>query len=292
MAIAWYGQLAAFQRGEFSSMTIGALAFTAASTYAVSTSVFWAAQRRLVFGRPKALRTLQPGPLAGQFAASRMWLDINPRVRLEGWVARPQTREPGRVLLYFGGRNEHVGWAPSMASYLDHWTIYAFNYRGFGGSTGRASESRVKSDACRIMEEIHRIENLDASALLLMGRSLGTAIAISAARASNATDLVLLSPFDSVGALLQRRPMLKSMRWALNQQFNCMEDAAHVQANSVIVLADHEARIPHANSMNLAAALPALKQVIRVVGTNHKTLPRHPQTQACLASILNRQIQH
>jgi pimeloyl-ACP methyl ester carboxylesterase len=142
------------------------------------------------------------------------------------------------------------------------------------------------------MEEIQRIESLDPSAVLLMGRSLGTAIALSAARASNSTNLVLLSPFDSVGALLQRRPMLKTMRWALNQQFNCTADAAHVQANTVILLADHDARIPQRNSMNLAAALPALKQVIRVAGTNHKTLPRHPQTQACLASILNRPMQH
>ncbi len=270
-------------------MAIGAFALAAASTYAATSSIFWVAQKRLVFGRAARIRTLKAGPFEGQHDVHALWLKVAPGVSLEGWVARPKIGRTGNVLVYFGGRNEHVGWAAGMASHIGPWSVYAFNYRGFGGSSGHPSESSAKSDALQVLDEIRRLEGggEHARAPVVMGRSLGTAMAISVATKRDIARLVLLSPFDSVRSLIRQRTPLNSMCWLLNQNFDCIGDAGRVNAETMILLANTDRRVPHKNSTRLAAALCNLKQLNMVPGANHKTLPRLPETQARIAAWLN-----
>jgi pimeloyl-ACP methyl ester carboxylesterase len=215
-------------------------------------------------------------------------LKVAPSVSLQGWVARPAHGGTDKVLVYFGGRNEDVGWAAQMGSYLGPWSIYAFNYRGFGDSDGQSSESRAKSDALQVLDEVRRLEGGAARTPVVMGRSLGTAMAVSAAARRDVAQLVLLSPFDSMGSLLRQRPLLNSMSWLLHQSFDCMGDAGRVKAETIILLAANDNRVPHGNSVRLASEFSNLRHMGTVPGSNHTSLPRHPATQAQIAALLNR----
>jgi pimeloyl-ACP methyl ester carboxylesterase len=270
------------------SVSIGAFTLTATSAYAAISFGFWAAQRRLVFGRTSRIRTLQPGAFAGQHEFRPLWLNVASAISLQGWVARPKEGGGRQVLIYFGGRNEHVAWAAQMGSYLGTWSVYAFNYRGFGGSGGCPSESSAKSDALRIVDEVRRLEGFAARAPVVMGRSLGTAMAISVAARRDIAQLVLLSPFDSVRSLLRQRTPLNWMSWLLHQDFDCMGDAARVKAETIILLAATDNRVPHGNSLRLASEFSNLRHMGTVPDSNHNSLPRHPETLAQIAVLLNR----
>ena len=274
-------------RAATMSLSMAALALTAASSYAASTTLFWVAQGRLIFGKASKLRPLLRGPVPSQQMVHSLRLAVTSKVQLEGWVARPTQAGTGRVLVYFGGRNEHVGWVSGMSSYLGPWTIYAFNYRGFGQSGGRSSETTAKADALKIFDEVCRLEGSTCTRMVVMGRSLGTAMALSVAARREVGRLVLLSPFESLEQLVRKRPVLHSMRWALRQKFDCCGDAAKVQASSALFLASQDGRVPHASSLALADRLAQPVPVCVVPGTNHKTLPRHPATQSALATFLN-----
>ncbi len=273
-------------------LALGAFALTAVSSYAALSSLFWANQKRLIFGRTSNIRVLKAGPLAGQHAVTPLWLTVAPGVQLEGWVARPQHGGAGKTLLYFGGRNEHVGWAAGMSSYIGPWSVYAFNYRGFGASGGKPSELHAKADALKILDEIRRLEGEGARAPAVMGRSLGTAMAISVASQRDISQLVLLSPFDSVRSLVRQRIPLNSMCWLLHQNFDCTGDARQVKAETLILLASKDQRVPHKNSFLLASSLRNLQHLGTVAGTNHKSLPRLAQTQARIAAWLNETAPH
>ncbi len=82
--------------------------------------------------------------------------EVNPpgaqSIRLAGgdatlkiWVVE----RPGpRALIYFGGNAEDVSAnLPALASALPGYSLYLVNYRGYGGSTGRPSESALVADA-------------------------------------------------------------------------------------------------------------------------------------------------
>jgi pimeloyl-ACP methyl ester carboxylesterase len=264
------------------------LALGVAGAYAATVSTLALLQGRLIFGRPTVIRPLVPGPYAGHHEFEALHLAVAQGVELQGWAAWPKARaHPTGVLLYFGGRNENVAWAPAMASFLGPWTVYAFNYRGFGESTGRASELHAKSDARRIVDEVFRLEHGVPENFSIMGRSLGCAIALAAARQVRPDKLVLLSPFDSLAAIVQPRTILATMRWAHWQTFDCLPDATATPARSLVLLAEDDARVPHRHSHRLADRLRNLQRVQVVADTNHRTLPRHLRTQQLVAAFLN-----
>jgi pimeloyl-ACP methyl ester carboxylesterase len=150
------------------------------------------AQRRLIFRPPVHLRTLVAGPHADTYRIKPMSLPVGDGAVLEGWRSiRRQGKSRSGTLLYFGGRGENVGWAPHMSSYFLGWSVVAFNYRGFGRSTGQATEARTVLDSRRIFDACSQPEEGQAP-MVLMGRSLGTAVAIRLASVVAPDRLVLL----------------------------------------------------------------------------------------------------
>jgi len=138
---------------------------------------------RLIFGKPKRQRDIPFGPVCPDgvgFSCKTLSLERPDGVSLQGWHGKVGRCSPRRVLVYFGGRCEDVFWAPKIASHLRDWNVYAFNYRGFGASTGSPSEKSAQSDALAILETVlFRHRNVDPASLevVVVGRSLGTATA-------------------------------------------------------------------------------------------------------------------
>lgn len=244
-------------------------------------------ESRLIFGKPTRIRNLPPGPFAGEYKKQRFMLPLSDSVALEGWSAQSLNAPPQHLLIYFGGRNEHVIWAPDMLSYLGHWSVYAVNYRGFGGSGGHPGEASAKADALHIYDAVLQNQTTMPRTIALAGRSLGTSVALALAARRRTDKLVLLSPFDSLGQVLQEHYRLRHVRRMLTQAFDCRADAERVSAASAVLLAEDDQRIPHPRSTALWQALRQPARLEIVPGTNHQSLPRSPLTQTRIASFLN-----
>lgn len=250
--------------------------------------------QRAIFGRTTVQRPLAPGPFAGQHTIRNCDLAVAPGVSLQSWVAEPIAMGPRKVLLYFGGRNEHVVWAPKMCSHLGHWSVYAFNYRGMGESGGRPKESLVKHDAMLILRDVLQRES-GATQVVVMGRSLGSAIALHVCANAQQADhltrsichLVLLSPFDSLSGLLRASRLWSPLGRLVAHRFDNVPLARTVQVPTTVLLAEHDTRVPHGSSHRLVEQLTHRAGIEVIAGTTHKTLPRHPHTQRRIAQILN-----
>jgi alpha/beta superfamily hydrolase len=208
-------------------------------------------------------------------------------VDLQGWKAVPKSRQkPEKVLIYFGGRMEDAWWAPKMASYLDGWAVYAFNYRGFGESKGASSERNAKADALAIHQWVRQNHPQKDTEIALMGRSLGTAIAIWLAHAVNPCKLVLVSPFCSVRSVLLARFWLAPLAMLAGKRFLNARLAPDIATQTLIVLAEKDQQIAHADSLRLARKFATQPVVLKIMGTNHKTVPRNEATQRAVAGFL------
>jgi len=241
-------------------------------------------QGRLIFGKTTRVRALQLGAYAGLYGKTAHRLERPDGTVLEGWAATPVDGRVDGVVLYFGGRNENVAWVPDMASFAPRQAIYAFNYRGFGQSTGRASERRAKDDARAIHDFVARRE---ASAnLTLVGRSLGTGVALWLARDRAAQQLVLLSPFESARHVVRTRRLGWLAALLMTQRFDCADLAASHAGRTLVLLAEHDSFVPHDCSHRLCARLPNEPQLQVVGGTTHQSLPRSGGTQRAIAQFL------
>jgi pimeloyl-ACP methyl ester carboxylesterase len=239
---------------------------------------------RMIFGRTTRIRPLQPGAHRQTYRVERHELRRADGAALEGWSSTPLDGRVDAVVLYFGGRNENVAWAPDMASFSPHHAFYAFNYRGFGASTGRSSERRAKSDAQAIHDFVATRQCM--AGLAIVGRSLGTAIALALARDACPARLVLMSPFESVPDVVRSRPLGRAVADLMTQRFVCTDLAAAQAGATLVLLAQRDTSIPHDQSRALCDRLPRPPVVHVVKDTTHQSLPRSAGAQAEIARFL------
>lgn len=240
------------------------------------------AQRRLIFKPPVRLRELPPGPHAGGSRIEPLSLRCADGELLQGWRSMPLHAPPQGWLLYFGGRGENVAWAPQMSSYLGAWAVVAFNYRGFGGSTGRASEALVMGDAL----SVHASFMPPGATQVLMGRSLGTSVALRLATEVAPQALVLVSPFVSLVHLARTRVLTAPGAWMLRHRLDSRPYAPRVACPSLVLLADGDRRIPNQHSLDLARRLGGPVQAFSVHGQSHRSLPRSVEAQQSVAAFV------
>ena len=99
------------------------------------------------------------------------------------------TEDPNsRVIVYFHGNAGTVGQTRRTDAYrmITSGTsipiyVLAFDYRGFGGSTGTPTEGTLPQDAIDVVRWVIEVADIPADRILLVGQSLGTAVACAVA---------------------------------------------------------------------------------------------------------------
>lgn len=253
-------------------------------------------QGRLLFGRTWHIRRADPGPAATRRRSVALWLQRPGDTLLQGWLTLPAGGPPpARLLLWFGGRNEHVAWTPDLAGWLpDDCALLAFNYRGLGGSGGWPGEAACVADAEAIARWGLARLGLPAAALHLAGRSLGTGVAMQlAARRAAAgmpvAGVALITPLKSLRAVLRRNPLIAPLMPLLRSPLDSVAAAQSLACEVLVLLAERDRQVPHAHSHTLVGALQAAGCAVTVqqfAGTNHRSLARTPAAMQTLGGWL------
>ncbi|MGN6543938.1 MAG: alpha/beta hydrolase [Aureliella sp.] len=119
--------------------------------------------------------------------------------RLHGWYCRcPQARA---TVLFLHGNAGNVASRASMLRWLQSWVkvdVFIFDYRGFGRSAGMPTIDGALQDARAARAKLRELAGIDNSQMMLMGESLGGAIAVQLAAESAPQALVLQSTFSSL----------------------------------------------------------------------------------------------
>ncbi len=173
-----------------------------------------------------------------------------------------------KALIYFGGNAEDVSASLTdfAAAFPDH-ALYLMHYRSYGGSTGRPTEAALHADALALFDQVRR-EHRD---IALMGRSLGTGIAVRLATKRPASKLILVTPYDSIAAVAAHQFPYFPVRWLLTDKFDAIGDAPAVRIPTLILQAEHDEIIPGRHTEALVAAFAkgvASRVVIRGAGHN------------------------
>jgi uncharacterized protein len=119
--------------------------------------------------------------------------------RLHAWWVQTPAPPIGHILLCHGNggnvgdRVEQI--ALLVAAGFD---VLAFDYRGYGRSSGRPSEEGTYRDARAARDVLLRQPAVDAARVFYLGESLGAAVALELAHAHPPAGLILQSPFTSI----------------------------------------------------------------------------------------------
>lgn len=186
----------------------------------------------------------------------------------------------GKAVVYFGGNAELVANSlPGlMEAYPGH-AIYQLNYRGYAGSSGTPSEAALFADALALFDEVQRKH----PEVTVVGRSLGTGVAVHLASLRPVERLVLVTPYDSLQELAVAQFPYFPVRWLLRDKFESWRYAPAVRAPTVLLMAENDELIPAASTRQLLTRFGAgVAKLLVVQGAGHNTISEAPEYRALL----------
>ena len=163
-------------------------------------------------------------------------------------LATMREHEGLKALLYFGGNAEDVSAnLPGMAAIFPDHALYLLHYPGYGGAPGRPSETALVADALALFDPVAARH----PKVTVIGRSLGSGVAIQVASARPVERLVLVTPYDSLLEIATHRFPGIPIGWILRDKFESGRHAAKVTAPTLLIAAANDTVIPRASTDQL-----------------------------------------
>jgi pimeloyl-ACP methyl ester carboxylesterase len=190
-----------------------------------------------------------------------------------------------RALLYFGGNGEAIQHnRNSLARWLPQHTVYLVAYRGYGASEGEPSEALLLEDALALYDAVVAThDEID-----VVGRSLGSGVAVHVAVQRPVARLVLVTPFDSAQAVAQAAYPWVPVAWLMQDRYDSLGRAARVEAPTLVLSAGRDRVVPQAHTAALLDAFAQPPQHIAFPAADHNDIHDQPGYAAAMTAFLAR----
>jgi pimeloyl-ACP methyl ester carboxylesterase len=202
--------------------------------------------------------------------AAAMLVDVG-EARLKVWTVAG----PGRAaLLYFGGNAEDVGASIGrFAERLPDHSLYFVNYRGYGGSSGEPSERALVADAIALYDHLRT----RYAEIHVLGRSLGSGVAVQLASERDVDRLALVTPFDSLVNVARVHVPWLPVGLLMRDRFDSASRAPAVASATLIVVAESDEIVPRGRSDALVRAFRERPRVVVLEGARHNGIDLDPR---------------
>jgi pimeloyl-ACP methyl ester carboxylesterase len=246
-------------------------------------------ERPLIF-RPRALDQAEARALSHANHIVEVRVPTTDGVMLHGWLRRPEQWLPGTphpLVIMYGGVGQEVSEFVLRAHAGGHWGWLMINYRGFGLSGGSPSERKVLADGKRIYDWAAAQPDIDATNIVVLGRSLGSYVAIAVAAARRVRAAILATPFDSAAALGEEHfTRGLPLGWLVQGRYNPSLIAPLVSAPALFLLAEKDDVTPVKNGLALARRWGGKAKTVLLPGVGHTGLESHEEFWGAVGTYL------
>lgn len=198
-------------------------------------------------------------------------------------TVRPQNSP--NALIYFGGNAEDVSRRLlSFSAAFPNQNLYLLHYRGYGGSSGKPSEAALFSDAIALFDRVHA----QYPNIAVVGRSLGSGVAVHLASQRPISRLILVTPYDSILKLAAQKFPYFPVSWLLMDKYESWKYAKLVKVPTLLIAAENDEVIPKASTESLLAHFCTGVASIRFISdTSHNTISDSPEYISLINSHLH-----
>jgi pimeloyl-ACP methyl ester carboxylesterase len=180
-----------------------------------------------------------------------LMLPAEDETMLEGVLYEP-AKASDKIILYFGGvQQDSVALVTKFAAHYPHMPFITYNYRGYGKSEGKPSQSKLFVDAMHIYDDLVLVYNYKPENIILMGYSLGSGVASFLGSQRQVREILLMAPYDSVLEVIKKRYPFSGIHWVLKQKFPSVDFVPHIDVPVHIYAAsdDKVVNIKHAKML-------------------------------------------
>ncbi len=167
-----------------------------------------------------------------------------------------------KALIYYGGNGEAVvANAEGFVSNFSDVTTYLVNYRGYGGSSGKPTESGIYKDALAVYDQINETH----TAISVAGRSLGSGVATYLAANRPVESVVLITPYDSILNVAKNRFSMFPVKLLLKDHYDSLSRAKDIKSNILVIAAEHDQVIPMHHTQRLVDGFRQDQVLLKVI---------------------------
>ena len=187
-------------------------------------------------------------------------------VRLHGWFI--PANESKATVLFFHGNGGNISFRMETIRILHSLgsNLLLFDYRGYGKSDGAPGEQGTYKDATAVWKYLTKERGIPANDIVLMGRSLGGAIASWLAEKESPRCLILESSFTSLADVGAEVYPFIPVRMLSRIQYPTIERLKNIRCPVLIVHSPQDAIIPFHHGEQLFAAAHPRKEFLRISG--------------------------
>jgi len=236
--------------------------------------VRWAEPRLAFF--PTAGESDTPRDFGVPFEA--LTIETSDGERLRAWVMRAAA--PRAAVVYFHGNGANLSnWSPILSRIVQHgYSVFAFDYRGYGHSTGHPTERGLYRDVDAVVKQA-RVGQSPSTPTIYWGRSLGAAMAAYAATVQPPDGIILESGFVNARAAIRSSPILLFLSFFSSYRFPTAEFVNRAQRPVLVIHGNRDSVIPFRLGQELFETLTVPKQFVAIEGGDHNDdVPRDAQT--------------
>jgi uncharacterized protein len=160
------------------------------------------------------------------------------------------------TFLFFPGNGDNIvdyGFLADMLS-VHGYGLLAVSFRGYPGSTGSPSEAGLLTDGLAAFDWLSAHAGL--SPIVILGRSLGTGVAVNTAAERDAAAVVLISAYESILAIARDRYPYLPVRWLITDAFRSDLRIARVSEPKFFLHGDLDRSIPLTSGKTLFDLAP------------------------------------
>jgi hypothetical protein len=209
--------------------------------YAVFTGFLYFTQDRHIYFPTEAI-SATPGHLGISY--EEVAFTTTDSVRLTGWFI-PAAHPKGTVLFCHGnGGNISYLLETVKLFHAMEYNLLVFDYRGYGSSDGSPTEEGTYQDAEAAWDYLTRDRGVPPGTIVLMGRSLGGAVAAWLARRHLPPALILESTFTSLSDMAADAYPYFPIRWMLRFRYDTIDRLADLRCPILVIHSRSDEVVP------------------------------------------------
>lgn len=247
-----------------------------AAGYGFILAIVYVMQDRMLYLPNVPGRTLTVTPAVARMDYEDVFIETADGVTLHGWfIAGPGPR----VLLFFHGNAGNISHRLESIRQFRNLglSVLIIDYRGYGQSEGRTTETGIYRDADAAWHYLTEIRGVRPEDVVIFGRSVGASVAARLATQQRPLALIVESSFTSVPDIAQEIYPWLPARWLSRLSHATRDYVRDVRCPVLVVHSRDDEIVPFHHGEAIFAAAPEPRSMLVLRGSHNDAYLRDEQ---------------